>query len=219
MISGIRRAIQERRMTARRLVQRYLDRIKSIDKAGPAINAVISINPDALAEADRLDEEFRRSGQLRPLHGIPIVLKDQCDIAAVPTALGSVLFRDYVQDAAVVARLKQAGAIMLAKSTLGEFGAGDAHGSLFGSIRNVFDLARTSGSSSGGSGAAVSANLRAVALGQEGFSSIRRPAAWNGVAGMRPTAGLVSKVGSTMAGRPSTARLARWRARWRTWPS
>jgi Asp-tRNA(Asn)/Glu-tRNA(Gln) amidotransferase A subunit family amidase len=196
-ISGIRHAFQEKRLTARRLVQRYLDRIEAIDKAGPCLNSIISVNPGALAEADRLDEEFRTSGQLRPLHGIPIVLKDQCDVAGMPTTLGSVLFRDFVpaNDAAVVARLRQAGAIVLAKSTLGEFGAGDAHGSLFGSTRNAFDLDRTSGGSSGGSGAAVSANLCAVALGQEGFSSIRRPAAWNGIAGMRPTAGLVSRAG------------------------
>ena len=105
------------------------------------------------------------------------------------------------RDCFVAARLKAAGAIVLAKSTLGEMGAGDTHGSLFGSTRNVYDLARTAGGSSGGSGAAVSANLATVAVGQEGFASIRRPATWNGVVGMRPTAGLVSR-GGVYAGWP-----------------
>jgi Asp-tRNA(Asn)/Glu-tRNA(Gln) amidotransferase A subunit family amidase len=115
----------------------------------------------------------------------------------MPTTMGSVLFRDHMpgRDAFVVRKLKEAGAIFIGKSTLGELGAGDAHGSLFGSTRNVYDLERTAGGSSGGSGAAVSANFCAVAVGQEGYASIRRPSTWNGVVGMRPTAGLVGRTG------------------------
>jgi Asp-tRNA(Asn)/Glu-tRNA(Gln) amidotransferase A subunit family amidase len=106
------------------------------------------------------------------------------------------------RDCFAAAKLKAAGAIFIGKATLGELGAGDTHGSLFGSTRNVYDLERTAGGSSGGSGAAVSANFCAVAIGQEGFASIRRPAIWNGVAGMRPTAGLVSR-GGVYAGWPT----------------
>jgi Asp-tRNA(Asn)/Glu-tRNA(Gln) amidotransferase A subunit family amidase len=115
----------------------------------------------------------------------------------MPSTLGSVLFRDHMpgRDAFVVAKLKKAGAILLGKATLGEMGAGDTHGSLFGSTRNVYDLERTAGGSSGGTGAAVSANFATVGVGQEGFASIRRPSIWNGIAGMRPTAGLVSRNG------------------------
>ena len=124
-------------------------------------------------------------------------MKDQGDVKGMPTTLGSVLFKDYMprNDGFVVAQLKQAGAIIIGKATLGELGGGDTHGSLFGSTRNVYDLERTAGGSSGGSGAVVSANFCTVAVGQEGFASIRRPSIWNGVAGMRPTMGLVSRGG------------------------
>lgn len=98
-------------------------------------------------------------------------------------------------DGFVVAKLKRAGVIFIGKATLGELGGGDTHGSLFGSTRNVYDLNRTAGGSSGGSGASVSANFCTVSVGQEGFASIRRPSIWNGVAGMRPTIGLVSRSG------------------------
>jgi Asp-tRNA(Asn)/Glu-tRNA(Gln) amidotransferase A subunit family amidase len=107
------------------------------------------------------------------------------------------------RDCFVASKLKKAGAIVLGKATLGELGGGDTHGSLFGSTRNVYDLDRTAGGSSGGSGAAVSANFCAVAVGQEGFASIRRPSIWNGVAGMRPTMGLVSRTG-VYGGWPTT---------------
>ena len=124
-------------------------------------------------------------------------MKDQADIKGLPTTLGSVLFKDYMpdRDCFVAAKLKKAGVIFIGKATLGELGGGDTHGSLFGSTRNVYDLERTAGGSSGGSGASVSANFCAVAVGQEGFASIRRPSIWNGVVGMRPTMGLVSRGG------------------------
>ncbi|MPY71129.1 MAG: amidase [Alphaproteobacteria bacterium] len=196
-IAGIHAAYRSGTLTARQLVQSYLDRIDAHDRKGPAINAVISTNPEALKEADRLDAAFKASGPVGPLHGIPVIVKDQADVAEMPTTMGSVLFKDHMpgRDGFVVARLREAGAIFIGKATLGEMGAGDTHGSLFGSTRNVYDLERTAGGSSGGSGASVSANFCAVALGQEGFASIRRPAIWNGVAGMRPTAGLVSRSG------------------------
>ena len=196
-IADIQAAFQSGALTARQLVQAYLDRIESYDQAGPKINSLISLNPKALEEADRLDGAFKSSGPVGPLHGIPIVIKDQADVAEMPTTLGSVLFEGHMpgRDCFVAARLKAAGAIFLGKTTLGELGAGDTHGSLFGSTRNPYDLARTVGGSSGGSGAAVAANFATAGIGQEGLASIRRPAIWNGIAGMRPTAGLVSRTG------------------------
>jgi Asp-tRNA(Asn)/Glu-tRNA(Gln) amidotransferase A subunit family amidase len=203
-IADVQAAYQSGALTCRQLVQMYLDRIEAYDKNGPAINAVISINGDALEEANRLDTALKFSGLVGPLHGIPIIVKDQADAVSMPTTLGSVLFKDYYpdRDAFVVEKLKKSGGIILAKATLGELGGGDTHGSLFGSTKNPYDLERTAGGSSGGSGASVSANFCTVAVGQEGFASIRRPSTWNCVVGMRPTAGLVSRSG-VYAGWPS----------------
>jgi amidase len=203
-IADVHAAYRSGQLTCRHLVQSYLDRIENYDRQGPAINAIITINPTALKEAERLDAAFKAGGFVGPLHGVPIIMKDQGDAVGMPTTLGSVLFKDYYpdRDAFVVDKLKKAGAIILAKATLGELGGGDTHGSLFGSTKNPYDLARTAGGSSGGSGASVSANFCTVAVGQEGFASIRRPSTWNCVVGMRPTAGLVSRSG-VFAGWPS----------------
>lgn len=184
-------------LTARQLVEAYLRRIDDYDKKGPELNAVISLNPRALDEADRLDAAYKSAGFVGPLHGIPVVVKDQADVREMPTTLGSILFKDHRpgRDCFVAARLRQAGAILLAKTTLGELGAGDTHGSLFGSTRNPYDVARTVGGSSGGTGSSISANFAMVGVGQEGLASIRRPATWNGITGMRPSIGLVSRTG------------------------
>ena len=202
-IADIQQAFADGSLTARQLVELYLNRIEAYDRNGPEINSIITVNPQALEDADRLDRDFGNNGLTGPLHGVPVILKDQMDARGMPTTLGSVVFRDYFpdRDCFVTEKLRQAGAIILAKATLGELGRGDTHGSLFGSTRNPYDLARTPGGSSGGPGASVSANLGAVAIGQEGFASIRRPAAWNGVTGIRPTAGLVSR-GGVYAGWP-----------------
>lgn len=191
--------------TAVDVVRWYLDRIGRLDRDGPAINAVISLNDEIEAQAADLDRRFAEGGPIGPLHGVPVLVKDQIDVAEMPTTMGSILFRSNYprRDAFVIAKLRAAGALMLGKTTLGEMGAGDTHGSLFGSTRNVYDVERTAGGSSGGSGAAVSANFCAVALGQEGFASIRRPSIWNGVVGMRPSGGLVSR-GGVYDGWPST---------------
>ena len=137
-IADIHAAYRERRLTARQLVEMYLERIERFDRGGPKINALISLNPRALDEADRLDAAFRASGPVGPLHGIPVVIKDQADVKEMPTTLGSVLFKDHRpgRDCFVAAKLRQAGAIFIGKGTLGELGAGDTHGSLFGSTRN-----------------------------------------------------------------------------------
>jgi amidase len=205
-VAEIHRAYASGDLTARQLVQLYLDRIDAYDRNGPRINSIITLNAQALEEADRLDAAYRASGLVGPLHGIPVMLKDQIDAKGMPTTLGSVLFKNYYpdQDAFVTTKLKEAGAIILAKVTLGEMAAGDTHGSLFGSTRNPYALDRTVGGSSGGPAASIAANFATLAVGQEALASIRRPAAWNSVAGMRPTAGLVSRTG-VYAGWPQVA--------------
>lgn len=205
-IAEIHAAFASGDVTARKLVEHYLARIEAYDKNGPNINSIITLNEDALAEADRLDAAFAASGPVGPLHGIPVILKDQMDVKGMPTTLGSVIFKDYFpdRDSFVAEKLREAGAIILAKATLGELGGGDTHGTLFGSTRNPYDLERTAGGSSGGPGASVSSNFAAIAVGQEGFASIRRPSAWNMVCGMRPTAGVVSRAG-TWGGGPGRA--------------
>ena len=196
-VADVRAAIGAGVLSARQLVELYLNRIEAYDRNGPKVNSIITVNPHALEEADALDKAFVDTGFVGPLHGIPVILKDQMDARGMPTTLGSVVLKDYFpdKDAFVTEKLKKAGAIVLAKATLGEMGGGDTHGSLFGSTRNPYDLARTVGGSSGGSAASVSSNLAAVAIGQEGYASIRRPAAWTGIVAMRPTAGLVSRAG------------------------
>src|SRR6185436_265664 len=165
-------------LTAHELVQAYLDRIDAYDKKGPTINCIITINPRALAEADALDAAFKKSGRfVGSMHGIPILVKDEIDTAGMPTTQGTLVFRDYrpTRDAFVVERLRKAGAIILGKTTLSEFAAGDTYGSLFGATRNPYDLQRT--------------------LGGETVASIRRPGAWNAIVSLRPTPGLVSRSG------------------------
>jgi amidase len=196
-IDDIHGAYKSGQLTCRRLIQMYLDRIEALDKKGPNINALITINSEAVNEADRLDAAYKASGPVGPLHGIPVIIKDQADVKGMPTTLGSVLFKNYFpdRDSFVAEKLRKAGAIILGKATLGELGGGDTHGSLFGSTRNPYDIERTVGGSSGGSAASVSANFATVGVGQEGLASIRRPSTWNCIAGMRPSAGLVSRGG------------------------
>src|SRR5258706_5152119 len=196
-IDDIHAAFKSGKLTTRQLVQGYLDRIAAYDKQGPNINSIITLNDRALEDADRLDAAYRASSLIGPLHGIPVLVKDEIDTAGMPTTLGSVLFRDYRPplDAFVVARLKKAGAIILGKTTLGEFASGDTYGSLFGVTRTPYDLERTVGGSSGGSGAATAANFSTVAVGEETGASLRRPGSWNDIVAMRPTSGLVSRSG------------------------
>jgi Asp-tRNA(Asn)/Glu-tRNA(Gln) amidotransferase A subunit family amidase len=205
-IDDIHTAMKSGKLTSRQLVQGYLDRINAFDKQGPTINCIITVNSHALDEADKLDAAYKRGGLIGPLHGIPILVKDEIDTAGMPTTQGTLVFKDYrpTRDAFVIERLKKAGAIILGKTTLSEYAAGDTYGSMFGVSRNPYDLERTVGGSSGGSGCALSANLSTVAIGEETVASIRRPGAWNGVVSLRPTPGLVSRSGM-WDGYPSTA--------------
>jgi len=197
-VDEVHAAYKSGALTAHELVQAYLDRIDAYDQKGPAINCIITINPRALAEADALDAAFKKSRTfVGSMHGIPIVVKDEIDTAGMPTTQGTLVFKGYrpTRDAFVVERLRKAGAIILGKTTLSEFAAGDTYGSLFGATRNPYDLQRTVGGSSGGSGAALAANFSTLALGEETVASIRRPGAWNAIVSLRPTPGLVSRSG------------------------
>ena len=196
-VDDIHAAMRSGKLTAQQLVQAYLDRIAAYDKGGPNVNSIITLNPHALDDARELDAAFKRSGFVGPLHGVPVVVKDEIDAAGMPTTLGTVVFKDYrpPKDSFVVAKLRKAGAIILGKTTLSEYAAGDTYGSMFGITRNPYDLERTVGGSSGGSAAALTANLATLALGEETLASIRRPAAWTALVSLRPTPGLVSRSG------------------------
>ncbi|MBM3842743.1 MAG: amidase [Verrucomicrobia bacterium] len=186
------------RFSARQLTQAYLDRIAAYDLQGPAIRCIVSVNPAALADADRLDAALARTGKLTgPLHGIPVLVKDEIDVAGMATTQGTVVFKDYVTplDAFVITRLRAAGAIILAKTTLSEFAGGDTYSALTGNSRNPYALDRTVGGSSGGAGGALAANFGLLSLGEETSSSLKRPAAWGALAGMRATPGLISRTG------------------------
>jgi amidase len=189
-------AMRSGEITARQLAQWYLDRIAAYDQQGPALNAIQTINPRALDEAERLDARLKASGPIGPLHGIPVALKDQVETEDMPTTYGNALFLGYVSErnATVVDKLKAAGAIIVAKTTMGEFAQGYA-GTAFGVCRNAYDPARDPSGSSSGSGVAVAANFAAVAIGEDTLGSIRGPAARNNLVGLRPTLPLVSRFG------------------------
>ncbi len=185
-------------ITSRDLVNGYLARIAAYDQAGPAINAISTINPAALAEADRCDAERRAGKPHGALHGIPVIVKDNYETAGMQTAAGSASLAGWIPpaDATLVARLRRAGAIIIAKSNMHEFAYGiTTLGSLFGQTRNPYSPDRNPGGSSGGTGAAIAANFAAVGMGSDTCGSIRIPAAHNSLAGIRPTQGLTSRTG------------------------
>jgi amidase len=195
-VAGVHQALDAGRLTCRALVQRYLDRIAAYDKAGPALNAIQHVNARALVEADSLDGVQRARGARGPLHCVPVLLKDQVETRDMPTTYGSALFRDFVpqRDATIVRRLEGAGAIILAKTTMGEF-ASRYVGSGFGIVRNAYDPTRNPSGSSGGSASGVAANFALVGIGEDTGGSVRGPAAVSSLVGLRPTLQLVSRFG------------------------
>ncbi len=195
-IDDIHAAFQSKRITFRELVNLYLKRIEAYDKVGPHLNAIQTINPQALQEAERLDAEYASSGPVGPLHCIPVLLKDQVETSDMPTSYGSVIFKEFVprRDATITTKMKKAGAIILAKTTMGEFAAGNL-GSAFGIARNAYDPARSPAGSSAGTGAGIAANFAAVGIGEDTGGSVRGPAALNSLVGLRPTVPLVSRFG------------------------
>ncbi|MGV3573293.1 MAG: amidase [Ramlibacter sp.] len=198
-IASIHAAFRGGALTATQLVRGYLARIEAYDRQGPALRALITVNPAALEEATRLDAEFKANrDRIGPLHGIPIVLKDNFNTKDLPTTGGSVALKDFQPsaDAFTVDRLRRAGAIILGKANMTEFARGGISvSSLGGQVRNPYDLARTPGGSSGGTGAAIAANFAAVGTGSDTGQSIRSPASACSLVGVRPTRGLVSRTG------------------------
>ncbi len=203
-IDDLQRRMAAGELTARALTQAYLERIAEIDHAGPKLNAVIELNPDALTIADRLDVE-RAAGRVRgPLHGIPVLIKDNIATAdAMETTAGSLALigQKPPRDAHVVTQLREAGAIILGKTNLSEWANFRGNGSTSGwsgrggQTHNPYALDRNPSGSSSGSAAGVSANLCVVAIGTETNGSIVSPASLCGVVGVKPTVGLVSRSG------------------------
>ncbi len=176
------------------LTQLYLQRIETLN---PALNAFITVTPElALSQARQAEAELRSGEDRGPLHGIPIAVKDLIDTAGVPTTCASRILREHVpaMDAALVQHLRAAGAIILGKTNMSEFAMGVAHPD-YGQVNNPWDQGRTAGASSGGSAAAVAAGLCSAAVGSDTGGSIRIPASYCGLAGLKPTAGLVSLQG------------------------
>jgi amidase len=195
-IDDIHAAMKSGQLTCRRLVQAYLDRIEAYDKRGPALNALQHVNARALEEADRLDAAFKSGGVSGLLHCIPVLVKDQVETSDMPTTYGSAAFARFMsqRDATIVERMRKAGAVILGKTTMGEF-ASRYIGSASGIIRNAYDPSRNASGSSGGTGSAIAANFAAVGIGEDTGGSIRGPAAVSSLVGLRPTVPLVSRFG------------------------
>ena len=197
-IPELQAAMASGETTSADLVRQYLERIAAFDDDGPELNAMLYINPRAIAEAAALDEERALQGPRGPLHGIPVVLKDNYDTADMPTTASSVAMAGFIppDDAYQVHRLREAGAVFIGKTNLHEFARGiETVSSLGGYTRNPYDPRRNPGGSSGGTAAAVAANLAAVGMGSDTCGSIRIPAANNNLFGLRVTQGLSSRDG------------------------
>ncbi|MEK6689466.1 MAG: amidase, partial [Gemmatimonadota bacterium] len=203
-IAELHRSMESGERTARSITELYLRRIEALDRQGPELRAIIETNPDALAIADALDAERRATGPRGPLHGIPIALKDNIDTGdGMHTTAGSLalLGSPAPIDAHVAERLRAAGAVILAKSNLSEWAnfrstrSSSGWSARGGQCRNPYILDRSPCGSSSGSGVAVAANLCAVAVGTETDGSVVCPAAINGIVGIKPTLGLVSRAG------------------------
>jgi amidase len=198
-IASIHAAFRDGSLTAVALVEAYLARIAAYDQAGPALNAFTALNPQAVADAARLDAAFAETGAfVGPLHGIPVAVKDQAETKGIETNFGSVALKGYMpeEDATAVAKMKAAGAIILGKTTLPDFATSwFGTSSASGDTRNPYDLARDPGGSSAGTGAAISANLATVGIGEDTGGSIRLPASFCNLVGVRVTPGLISRAG------------------------
>jgi Asp-tRNA(Asn)/Glu-tRNA(Gln) amidotransferase A subunit family amidase len=187
-------------LTCRAVVAHYLRRIETYDKTGPAINAIVVVNPDASKEADALDARFKADGPVGPLHCIPAIVKDNFETIGLQSAAGSLSLKGFAsaKDAFQVSRIKQAGAIVLAKSNMAEFAFSPyetVNSILPGYTKNPYALDRVTAGSSGGTAAAVAANFGAIGLGSDTGNSIRGPSSHQALAGIRSTMGLTSRGG------------------------
>ena len=192
------------RYTAHQIAQMYLDRIQHIDKEGPQLGSVIEINPDALSIADALDKERAEKGPRGPLHGIPVLIKDNIDTADhMSTTAGSLALEGShpLRDAFVVSKLRAAGVVILGKTNLSEWAnfrsthSTSGWSGRGGLVRNPYALDRNACGSSSGTGAAIAANLAAIGIGTETDGSIVCPSGTNGLVGIKPTVGLISRSG------------------------
>ncbi|HEV3298126.1 MAG TPA: amidase family protein, partial [Planctomycetaceae bacterium] len=203
-VGDLQEAMKSGKETARSLVKKYQGRIEAIDQKGPALNSVIEFNPDALEIAEALDKERKAKGPRGPLHGIPVLIKDNIDTAdRMHTTAGSLALVDArpPEDAFLVRRLRDAGAVILGKTNLSEWAnircsySTSGWSGRGGLTKNPYALDRNPCGSSSGSGAAVAANLCAIAVGTETDGSVVAPSSANGIVGMKPTVGLVSRTG------------------------
>jgi len=216
-IADLEAAYMSGSTTARAVTQAHLDRIAAYDKRGPLINSLISVNPRALDDADRLDAALRTTGRpVGRLHGIPVIVKDNIDVAGLPMTSGFQGWKNYhpTKDAPVVRNVRAAGGIILAKASLSEFtrGIGDNINSVLpGFARNPYNTAFATGGSSGGTAASVAASFGVVGIGTDTGGSVRAPSAHNALVGLRPTVGLVSTAGMTLNNsvRDTTGPMAR----------
>ena len=192
-------ALAAGRVTCVQVVQSYLNRIQAYDRQGPALNAIITVNPKALDTAAEMDRLYlANESALQALHCIPVILKDNYDTADLPTTGGSLALAESVplQDAFIVKKLREAGALILAKANLTELARGGTTvSSLGGQTKNPYDLTRTPGGSSGGTGAAIAASFGIIGTGSDTGQSIRSPASAQSLVGLRPTRGLISRSG------------------------
>ncbi|WP_394740035.1 amidase [Natronococcus roseus] len=194
-VADVRDAIESGEATARDIVEDYLERIEVYDGA---INSIISVNEHAVERAAELDEQYAASGPVGPLHGVPLILKDNNDTADMPTTNGSLSMEHSrpEDDAFIVQQLREAGCVVVAKANLDEFARGiTADSSLGGQTRNPYALGRNPSGSSSGTGAAIAANLAVLGTGTDTCGSVRNPTAFGSLAGLRPTMGLISRDG------------------------
>jgi len=199
-IADVHSAIEDGRLTCRELVDFYLARIAAYDRRGPAINAIVRVNPNAQARAEELDAQFRRSGLTGPMHCIPVIVKENYDTIGMPTTAGSLSLQNSQppDDAFQVRRIREAGALVLAKSNMAEFAFSPYEtlsSILPGHTRNPYALHRVPAGSSGGTAAAVAANFGLIGLGTDTGNSIRGPSSHNSLVGIRSTMGLTSRDG------------------------
>lgn len=197
-IADIHAAYRSGDLTAAELVARYLARIEAYDRNGPALNSVINVNPRAAEQAEALDKAFAGGGLSGPLHGIPVIVKDQVETADIVTTFGSAAAADYLpeKDATAIRLMREAGAIILAKTAMPDFATSwFGYCSAIGETKNPYDLERDPGGSSGGTGCAVAANLGAIGLGEDTGGSARLPASFDNLVGLKVTPGLISRAG------------------------
>lgn len=197
-IAEIQEEMNAGELTAEELVLQYFERIDTYDQQGPRINSIITSNEDAVDIAKELDKEREENGPRGPLHGIPIIVKDNYDTVGMPTSAGCLCLKDSISpdDAHQIEKLKEAGAIILAKANLHEFAFGiTTLSSLSGQTLNPYNLDYYPGGSSGGTGASIASNFAVAGLGTDTGGSIRIPSAFNSLVGIRPTMGLSSRDG------------------------